>query len=102
MAMLIRTPKDTQTCNKCKADPVGTAHALESRASAIEERTQSIKAVCAACASLPVHEADMCDSVDCPVLYSRIKANRELDDATAVLRDVKLGERQQQTAYLIV
>jgi DNA polymerase zeta len=36
--------------------------------------------ICASCSSTPTTERILCDSIDCPVLYTRTAANRDLED----------------------
>lgn len=56
---------------------MGTNLVVIQRSKQLEQREHDVRAVCATCASLPVGDTDACESVDCPVLYSRVKAVRE-------------------------
>ena len=52
--------------------------------------------ICASCSSTPLSDRILCDSVDCPILYSRIQAQRDVED----LSDVKnlLGKLEIEAA----
>jgi len=40
--------------------------------------------ICASCSSTPLNDRILCDSVDCPVLYSRVQAQRDVEDLADV------------------
>jgi hypothetical protein len=61
------------------------------------------KVVCATCAQIPAGDAGACDSIDCPTLYSRVKIDREYEDAAQLCADVlKIASKQQKTSIEIV
>jgi len=84
-------------CDACRADPHHTALIAQSKASQAEVRLQKIRLVCGTCAKLPVHETGACDSVDCPTLYARTKASRELDDVTTIFENLEVTDEAHQT-----
>jgi DNA polymerase zeta len=40
--------------------------------------------ICASCSSTPTSDRILCDSIDCPVLYTRVAANRDMEDLSEV------------------
>lgn len=82
--------------------------AMQTRTHHLEHRVQVIRSTCGSCAGLPVHEADACDSVDCPILYSRVKSAREVETATETFRNLDQASRiniesdAQNPVYLVV
>ncbi len=40
--------------------------------------------ICASCSNTPISEKILCDSIDCPVLYARVAAERDVDDLADV------------------
>ena len=40
--------------------------------------------ICASCSSTPLNDRILCDSVDCPVLYARVQAQRDVEDLADV------------------
>lgn len=66
-------------CPACRHDrPHATLLALSRRLAAAERKATDIRAVCRSCAALAPHEDVRCDSRDCPVFYSRVKAHTQL------------------------
>jgi hypothetical protein len=40
--------------------------------------------ICASCSSTPISDEVRCDSIDCSVLYARVKAAWDLDDVAEI------------------
>ena len=67
-------------CEDCTSDPATTAHALLSRQHIAQSKLVDTHKLCASCSSTPMSEKVLCDSVDCPVLYARVAAERDVED----------------------
>ena len=88
MGALFFAKKDI--CRECRSDSSTTTHALLSREHLAQERLITTHKICASCSETPLADRVLCDSVDCPVLYSRIQAERDLED----LADVRITLRR--------
>ena len=56
--------------------------------------------ICSSCSETPLNDRILCDSVDCPVLYSRIQAQRDLEDLADVQitlgrLDIEVNEKER-------
>lgn len=93
-------------CPVCSADVLGTSLAAIQRQKQLEQREHDVRAVCATCASLSVRETDACESTDCPVLYSRVKAGREHRSTVELFQRLSVNipsmKEQQDPIYLVV
>jgi DNA polymerase zeta len=67
-------------CEDCTSDPATTAHALLSRQHIAQSKLVDTHKLCASCSGTPVSEKVLCDSVDCPVLYAKVAAERDAED----------------------
>nr|XP_018263770.1 DNA polymerase zeta subunit [Kwoniella dejecticola CBS 10117]OBR85928.1 DNA polymerase zeta subunit [Kwoniella dejecticola CBS 10117] len=82
-------------CEECQSDPSTTTHALLSRSQLASSKLMDLHKICASCSGIPVGEKIMCDSIDCPITYARINAERDvedLEDVGELLRDLQLGQ----------
>ncbi|EGP82687.1 uncharacterized protein MYCGRDRAFT_77946 [Zymoseptoria tritici IPO323] len=62
-------------CPTClHSRPAQTLLSLRAKVTKAEKKVADIEAVCRSCADLPAGEEVRCDSRDCPVFYSRVKA----------------------------
>jgi DNA polymerase zeta len=68
-----------ETCRHTKTST--TIFTLRRRLQKAETRVREIVSVCRSCADVSFDEPVLCDSRDCPVFYSRVKANTLLDVA---------------------
>ena len=69
-------------CRPCRYEKTQeTLLALRRKLRAAETKARDMEDVCHSCAGLALDEAVKCDSRDCPVFYSRVKANTQLDVA---------------------
>jgi DNA polymerase zeta len=66
-------------CSDCKDDqPQKTMLTLRGKVEKAERRARDLSRVCRSCANLAWDEQVKCDSRDCAVFYSRVKANTQL------------------------
>ncbi|KAK5019573.1 DNA polymerase zeta [Cryomyces antarcticus] len=65
-------------CANCRASTSRALLALRSRLKGAEEKKRAIDTVCRSCANLAWDEEIKCDSRDCPIFYSRVKATSKL------------------------
>ena len=66
-------------CSDCKDDqPQKTMLTLRSKVEKAERRARDLERVCRSCANLAWDEQVKCDSRDCAVFYSRVKAHTQL------------------------
>jgi DNA polymerase zeta len=68
-------------CRACRDAPDEAAYALLGKESAVQARVRDLHSVCASCSGTPPGETVLCDSVDCPVTYARVAAERDAADA---------------------
>lgn len=70
-------------CDVCLSQPDKTAHSLVMASATVHHRRLAIHRVCATCTSSTTTrpaERIACDSVDCPVFYSRKRAEWDAAD----------------------
>ena len=66
-------------CEECRDDqPQKTILTLRSKVQKAERRAKDLERICRSCANLAWDEKVKCDSRDCAVFYSRVKANTQL------------------------
>ncbi|KEQ61298.1 uncharacterized protein M437DRAFT_51804 [Aureobasidium melanogenum CBS 110374] len=65
-------------CAKCAATPSLTLLALRNKLRAAVTKKNDLDTVCRSCADIPNGDDVKCDSRDCPVFYSRVKATAKL------------------------
>lgn len=68
-------------CAGCRRAPDVAAYSLLAKEGAAQTRVRDLHSVCASCAGTPPGETVLCDSVDCPVTYARVTAERDGADA---------------------
>lgn len=99
-------PSDALLCSECSDDGLVTNLSLIQRSKQLEERVHDVRVVCATCSRLPVDATDACESTDCPVLYSRVKAVREHRSTAELFQrlQISLGQDKQndEPVYLVV
>lgn len=71
-------------CTSCRDEPAATAHALLSRQHAAHSRVAELQRICASCAGTGPAERVLCDSIDCPALYARARAEKDVTDVADV------------------
>ena len=66
-------------CESCRMERTqATLLALRAKLHKVEQKATDLASVCRSCADLPWDEEVKCDSRDCPVFYSRVKADTQL------------------------
>lgn len=76
-------------CGRCKRDAPGALFKLQSRLGAEERRVAEVVRVCQSCAGLSPLDVEIpCDSKDCPVFFTRRKAEARLRGERSVLEPV--------------
>ena len=74
-------------------------HTLLSRQHIAQEKLLSTHKICASCSATPLHDRIMCDSIDCPMLYARVQAHRDVEDLVDVqklLGGLELNAQQEE------
>ena len=61
-------------CEACRMNPPASMYALTKRLHEAQRRTADVNVICRSCAGLATHDEVRCDSKDCPVFYTRVKA----------------------------
>jgi DNA polymerase zeta len=75
------TDDGEDVCQTCRQDSVGSVYAISSRSRASESNHTELQAICSDCCCIPFGDEVACESRDCPVFYSRLKAKSALQDA---------------------
>nr|XP_019042303.1 DNA polymerase zeta subunit [Kwoniella bestiolae CBS 10118]OCF21233.1 DNA polymerase zeta subunit [Kwoniella bestiolae CBS 10118] len=84
-------------CTECQSTPSTTTHALLSRQQLATSKLLDLQKICSSCSSTPPGEKILCDSIDCPITYARVGAERDvedLEDVVGLVRELDLGEGQ--------
>jgi len=88
-------------CADCSADTSRTLLVLRAKLRRAEKKKLSIDSVCRGCANLGFREEVKCDSRDCPVFYSRIKANTKLGNTMATIEPVIEAVEKREAMRMI-
>lgn len=78
---------DVEICKDCWVNKDRSFYEVRRRMMDVERRVNNLNAVCRSCAGISAVEEISCDSIDCPVFYSRIRE-------TTKLRNFRVSERQ--------
>lgn len=82
-------PTEQDVCLDCRHSPTQAVHTLLSRLHLSEARQASIVRICASCANLPgPTQYTPCESLDCPILYTKKKVELETGNTRALLQNV--------------
>lgn len=85
-------------CTRCRESRrQETLLALRAKVQKAEKRSKDVNDVCRSCASLAFEEEVKCDSRDCPVFYSRVKATAQLNSVNSGTRRV-LEEFEEESS----
>ncbi|KLT41724.1 hypothetical protein CC85DRAFT_328733 [Cutaneotrichosporon oleaginosum] len=68
-------------CRACRDAPDEAAYSLLAKEGDVQRRVRDLHSVCASCSSIPPGETMLCDSIDCPITYARVAAERDAADA---------------------
>ena len=60
-------------CNECMVHPETSLLTLRSRLNVLEKKGNNLETICRSCAGLPWGDDVDCDSMDCPVFYTRTR-----------------------------
>ena len=60
----------------------------------------SAQRICASCSSTPISDEVRCDSIDCSVLYARVKAAWDLDDVAEIPKLVVALQKRHDNAKI--
>ncbi|OBZ79777.1 DNA polymerase zeta catalytic subunit [Grifola frondosa] len=71
-------------CEVCRADPQTTISSLLARMKVTEDRLRDVQMVCGSCCGTAPAEPVKCESLDCPWLFERKKAESKADALVAV------------------
>ncbi|KAF9015170.1 hypothetical protein BDQ17DRAFT_1403881 [Cyathus striatus] len=74
-------------CNRCRDLPQETISDLGSSVRINERRFRSAHQICVSCSGMVAGETVQCDSIDCPWLYARKRAERDIE-AAAFMKDI--------------
>ncbi|KAF4549285.1 DNA polymerase family B-like protein 2 [Elsinoe fawcettii] len=88
-------------CVGCSGSQAKSLMALRARLRKAGRKKMNIDAVCRSCANLPFGEEVKCDSRDCPVFYSRVKADTKMENAKGVLQPVIAELESRDTKQLL-
>jgi len=75
-------------CDDCLRQRETSILALRTRLTKAERKAADLQSVCRSCAGLAFAEDVRCDSMDCPVFYSRTRQMAELGNTRAVVQPV--------------
>lgn len=75
-------------CAACRADPTASVYELTRRLHEAQHRVADIGRICRSCAGLAPLEDVTCDSKDCPVFYTRVKARARERRVEGVVKGV--------------
>ncbi|KAJ4417203.1 DNA polymerase zeta [Gnomoniopsis sp. IMI 355080] len=78
----------TPLCSRCKRDVPGSMLKLQTRLNLEQKKYMEIVKVCQSCAALSPLDEVLCDSKDCPVMYSRLKQFSKLRNERGVVDPV--------------
>ncbi|TXT07141.1 hypothetical protein VHUM_03311 [Vanrija humicola] len=71
-----------EVCDECRESPTESAVTLLRAEHDAQARVLDLQRICASCSGTPAGERLLCDSVDCPVMYTRVAAKRDAQDAS--------------------
>jgi DNA polymerase zeta len=86
-------------CTSCAATPSLTLHHLRENLRTARTKKMDIDSICRSCADVPNGDEVKCDSRDCPVFYSRVKATAkykvEMQRLEGVIEAVEAAEEKK-------
>ncbi|KAK0502919.1 hypothetical protein EDD18DRAFT_1345761 [Armillaria luteobubalina] len=90
-------------CDVCRMDTRATMSGVLNRINVIERRFTETQKVCASCAQIPGSEEIRCESLDCPWLFARKKAESKLntlDTFRDLVHDLQLDALEDEEAEM--
>ncbi|CDZ96255.1 DNA polymerase zeta, catalytic subunit [Phaffia rhodozyma] len=82
-------------CKSCRSDPYTTIYALQNHRQQAETRLTSTQLICSSCSSTLASERIDCISLDCPIMYERVKLNRRVNGLAGVGEFIKGLEEEE-------
>lgn len=83
-------------CQECASNPNQVSLALLTKARLNEKKRRDIESICRRCSSISTTEPKIeCDSLDCGILYDRMKSNWMVDDSRRLIEAVDLIDQGQ-------
>ncbi|KAI9739958.1 MAG: DNA polymerase zeta [Claussenomyces sp. TS43310] len=77
---------DGSFCTKCLANTPASLFSLQTRLSAVEKKAADLEAVCRSCSRFAWADEVRCDSMDCPVFYTRTRQRARLATEQAIVK----------------
>ncbi|CEL57589.1 DNA polymerase zeta subunit [Rhizoctonia solani AG-1 IB] len=78
--VVCKQPNDTNVCDDCLDDPLLSGKTLLEKVRRVERRAKGAQLVCATCTESPASETIMCESLECPWMYARVKNAQKLEN----------------------
>ncbi|CUA77435.1 DNA polymerase zeta subunit [Rhizoctonia solani] len=78
--LVCKQPSDTNVCDDCLDDPLFSGKTLLEKVRKVERRVKGAQLLCAMCTESPASEPIMCESLDCPWAYARVKNAQKLEN----------------------
>ncbi|GAB7337155.1 hypothetical protein MBLNU457_g2548t1 [Dothideomycetes sp. NU457] len=88
-------------CDGCASQASHTLLALRAKVQQAQRKKSDLDTVCRNCSNLTFGEEVKCDSRDCPVFYSRMKANTKLDSTMGLLDVVIEALERRESAKVL-
>ncbi|KDN41161.1 hypothetical protein K437DRAFT_238501 [Tilletiaria anomala UBC 951] len=91
---------DKVLCLDCRLAPQASTLRVTSRLHVAQQRQLAMSRICASCSSFPHPEDSPCVSLDCPMLFAKVKGGLEVENTHALLRhlDNAFDDSSNQTA----
>ncbi|KAL9087982.1 MAG: hypothetical protein Q9159_003337 [Coniocarpon cinnabarinum] len=81
-------------CEACLAEPASSLYTMQMRLHEAQGSQEAVHKVCRSCSGLAWGEEVRCDSKDCPVFYSRVRADRKRRRCETVVETAEDALRQ--------
>ncbi|KAH7345127.1 hypothetical protein B0J17DRAFT_712735 [Rhizoctonia solani] len=82
--VVCKQPNDTNVCDDCLDDPLLSGKTLLEKVRRVERRVKGAQLVCATCTESPASETIMCESMECPWMYARVKNAQKLENSKQI------------------
>lgn len=88
-------------CARCALDTANSLLELRRRLNRAQGKKADLERVCRSCANLTPADEVRCDSRDCPVFYSRVKAGTKVRATSAVVEGVVEAVEERESRKLL-
>jgi DNA polymerase zeta len=88
-------------CDDCLRSRETSMLTLRTRLTKAEKKAVDLQNVCRSCAGLAFAEEVRCDSMDCPVFYSRTRQMAELESTRALVQPVMKTLEESEEAWSV-